>query len=224
MTKTEQILDALILANPFVLLARYDDDLAHCVEASAAATMALQARGVKARLMPCAVVAQHPNHEAQGSIGLHPREIYGRVNWGEEARQPYEEWLARQWLVKPEGVGREHIVIEVRDTHTRYLVDLTIGQLHVLGIPMPLQVKTQWDNWPDLEVRGTRIRYEKFRGTRELDPASYKPTGFRDDYLALMDLALRCGLDIDRFLAAVDLEDPGMYATVVGRLTAKFGQ
>ena len=218
MNHTEKMLAALMLANPFALLGRYDDDLAHCFEASTAATLALKARGVKARVVPCAVMAHDPVLERSGSIGLTTRDLYARVNWGGEPPEPHDEWVSRQWVVKPDALGREHIVIEVRDTHARYLVDLTIGQLRVIGLRVPLHLKVRWDQWPSFEVDGIRIIYEKFRGARELDQAGHNFNGFRDDYLALMDLAVESGLDTDRYFAAIEQQDPQGYRTAIERL------
>lgn len=223
MTHTEKMLAGLMLANPFALLARYDDDLAHCLEASTAATLALKARGVKARVVPCAVVAHDPVLERSGSIGLTTRDLYARVNWGDEAPEPHDEWVSRQWVVKPDSMGREHIVIEVRDTHARYLVDLTICQLRVIGLRVPFHLKVRWDQWPALEVDGVRIMYEKYRGTRELDPAAQNFDGFRDDFLALMDLAVESGLDVDRYFAAVEQQDPESYSRSIARLNRVLG-
>ena len=89
-----KIISALQLATPFVMGARWSN-YGHCMEMSVAGTAALKRFGVKAAPTICAAMLMNEEAAINGSMGMTQRQVYERIAWGDEPRQPFDEWRSK---------------------------------------------------------------------------------------------------------------------------------
>lgn len=211
MSHLVRVVEALKLASPYCLAARYDN-LKHCVEASVSAAAALRRRNIKARAVPCAVWMRSPDGDRCLSIGLTPRFLYDRLT--QEPKPPFDEWKAATAAAVPDEEFPLHMVIEAKLGGERAIIDLTIGQLCQVGAelaaPVPLQlaaIRRDGEWWPEFDHAGWVIKYlPSPHPPAALDPVlrdarKYESmnSGFVADLHDSIELALQCGGDVGRY-------------------------
>lgn len=225
----KRTLRAFKLASPFALAAR-TDDLKRCVEASLVGAQVLRDRTIDAKAVPCCIVGANRVVEApvQLALGLNRRDIYARLKWGDERPLAFEEW------VKTFGAGVDtsggdisiHMAIDARAKGERVILDPTIGQLrtlHPIDIPM-VEFFECYPNepWPAFATRdGWDLQYEDSphaAAIREHAADWTIPQGWIDDLDDLMQLAIDCNLNDDRFFGALRSQQPKLYALAEVRL------
>lgn len=213
---------ALRLAAMYAVPSRFEDGLAHCMEASVAGAAALRRRGLNARALPCAILGVHFERGVQFAVGLTAEEMYARVDRSAGNVPPLDAWLEEHGSRFPAATGTAfHAVIEASLRGRRAVIDLTAGQLRQsFGVPLPVAIARFGSGWPVVEVDGWRIRYVESPREREVTElgVQYDASGFTDDLDALMDAALDCDLDPGRLHVALGMSQPEIVATVVSRL------
>lgn len=229
----QRIIKALTMVAPIGLVLRYEDGLNHCIEASICAAEALARRQIAARVVLCAAVAVHrKRQELRIPIGLSPRQIYDRINWGDVPVLPYETWKAQQTKQLPRDDLNTHAVIEANFGGESALIDLTIGQLRespeaeAKTIPWQVVVSGEW--WPQFESPDWIIAYAdsphspEVRAPVEAMIREFKNPAFVTDLDDAIGLALQCDLDEGRFHAELKRQHPTEFATAMSRI-AQFG-
>lgn len=211
---------ALTMAAPFGLAARFEHDLAHCVEASVCGAEALAARKIKARAVPCALVGTHRSAGIVATVGLNAKDLYQRLSPEEGPLPTFEAWAAGQNL--PADDSPMHMIIEARYHGERAIIDLTIGQLRQAhGIEVGFSTHYIGEGWQEFDVPDWTLRYFDSPHAEEIQrrTGGYRNPGLVDDLGNLMDAALGCGLDQDRFFQALEVSQPEAYAQALRRLT-----
>lgn len=201
MNHLHRMIEALKFANPFCLVPRFDDGLAHCIEVSVCGAEVLRRQRIVARTLPCAVVVT--GELGQGwSLGLNPRQLYALTR----PNLPFEEWSRVRFASKPVDDHPIHMVIEAKHAGQRAIIDLTIGQLRSLGrapVPLHLHAMVGVDGgWVELTGDGVVITYMDSPNTEHLpaEARDYHDPNYVDDLHRMMELALRCQLDRVRYL------------------------
>lgn len=226
----KRTIDALVLVAPLCIAARYEDGFKHCVEASVCGAAALRRRKVDARPIPCAVLAMGDGEASGLTIGLTPRQLYERVDFGAAERPPFEAWRADVARAVPDEEDPIHEIIEARFAGQRALIDLTIGQLRQTGHPdamkIPLSLVSTGDGWPSFHAPGLTISYEASPHPPAVIASSnakvkkYSNPAFVDDIHDMMELALRLDLDRDRLHAELMRQQPDAFAACISRIAA----
>lgn len=224
----QRMIDALVLVAPLCIASRYEDGFKHCVEASVCGASALRRRRIDARPIPCAVVALGEGEASALTIGLTPRQLHERIDWGAAQRQPFETWRADAARGVPDDDAPIHEIIEARFAGRRALIDLTIGQLRQTGHPdamkIPLCLVGTGDGWPSFHVPAWTISYEASPHDPTVVASSnakvnkYSNPAFVADIHDMMELALRCNLDRDGLQAELMRQQPEVFAACVARI------
>lgn len=204
MNYLRKIVEALKLASPVCLAGRFDDGLAHCVEASVYGAKALALRNIKATAVPCAIVGVNDENTRNLSLGLSAREIFERYQREVGETLEYEPWKAKNLPGVPDDVAPIYMVIRANFHSEHVLIDLTAGQLgRVSGAEFPMQIDATGpaDKWPSFASSGWTVEYvETPRAAMVLDAIKgMTDPGYVADLQSLMDVALRCELDFTRF-------------------------
>jgi hypothetical protein len=223
-------LEAIKLVAPLTIVARYDDGLKHCVEASVAGAKALARRNIKARAIPCAVVGFHGAGQRGLSIGYSPRQLYERMekSGGGPPLPPFDEWKSSMKGL-PDDEHPIHEVIEARFGRERAIVDLTIGQLRQTGDPdahrIPYALVALGDDWPALEGDTWTFFYEASPHDPNVLAESnarvnqYSNPGFVDDFHAMIGLALSLDNDAGRVHEQMERQQPETFRQCLTRLS-----
>lgn len=218
----ERTLQALKLAAPFALASRYENGLAHCVEASICGAAVLSKMKIKARAVPCAIMGANTELGVNLSVGLTAQEFHARLDWGAEERQTLDEWLSEHGSSYPAAQDFvAHMVIEASFHGERALVDLTLGQLRQdHGVPVPPCEVFPFGDWPVFEAGDWMLQYAQSPRPREIlrEVQKYENKGLADDFSALMDGAIQCSLDIDLFMEVLAATQPEQFRTAASRL------
>ncbi len=218
----ERTLQALKLAAPFALASRFENGLAHCVEASICGAAVLSKMRIKSRALPCAIMGANTKLGVNLSVGLTAREVYDNLDWGTTERQTFDEWLVENGARHPKAQDFvAHMMIEARFHGERALVDLTLGQLRQAHrVPVPCCEFFAFNDWPCFEVGDWMVRYTPSPRPREIMQVArkYQGRGLADDFSALMDLAVQCSLDTDLFMRALAAAQPEQFKTAAARL------
>jgi hypothetical protein len=224
------VLQALRLAAPFAILARFEG-LAHCVEASVAGANALREYGFKVKTAPCAV--RLVNREAASSltIGYSRRQIYERLTaTPDNPLPPFEEWQETHAAGVPDEEAPMHQIIWAKANGETYLIDLTIAQLRETGVagceslPSAIVVECGSEVWPSLDKFPWNLTYEasphspEVLGRHAARVAQYPSKNLTDDMRTLLGLAFQAGLDFDRFTAGMRVSNPTAYAEASERM------
>jgi hypothetical protein len=217
------VLNALLLASPFALALRYEG-LAHCAETSISAVRALQHWGVAARAVPCGIVGWGP--QGNFSCGLKVEEIRDWLRSAQGHEETPEEASAFDASViaaRTDGRFQTnntpfHMMVAVKST----FLDLTLGQIqHVAGIPVPLQARWKGPDWPSFGAGEWNLNYLPLSASRNKEVGSvvsvYQARGHAEDLQDLMQLALSCNCDTDRFFETLERNLPQEYSRAVSR-------
>lgn len=219
----KRVIDALALASPFCLAPRFENGMAHCVEASISAASALGRWKVKARPIPCAIEGFNPHAGAVLAVGLTAKELYDRHREAVGGDvEPFQEWVRAHGARLPAEDGFvAHMVVEARFQGERALVDLTFGQLRgAFGIAVPMHHIGYGEGWPTLEVEGWRLSYLPSRRAHEqlAEVAGYDGRGYASDVKALMEVALGCDCEPDAFFRILAGAQPEQFRLAMQRL------
>lgn len=137
--RTQQTIMAMKQASAFVLAHWGDGDFARCFDASTAGAEALRRLGVpSATAKPVVLIAQHPEAEKQISIGLSYEQVYERIDWTGQERQPFSSWRKGVAMLSDDEMERPHAAITVEAEDGLTLLDLTAGQIRAKGFDVPL--------------------------------------------------------------------------------------
>lgn len=218
-----RIVESLRLAAFYALATHFEDGLRHCGEASIAAVAVLHRRGLRARVLPCAIVGAHTTHPYAFSVGLSAREVYQLQADRDSAVPPFEEWSAQQGSTVPDGEWAFHAVVETWLDGERAVIDLTLGQLlHDFGVPVPASIGAYGPGWLALEAVPWRLRYLPCPRRRQVSAfLEGKPQrGLANDLEALMGFADAAHLDTAAMYAMLVGVQPEMVALTVERWAA----
>lgn len=224
---------ALSLASPFCMIPRTKGDFAHCVEVSVVGAAALVDRTFDARVVPCGIIGMHSKLETGVSVGLTAREVYD-LTTGE--KPSFEEWK----LKYHQEYNREfwdyespsHVVIEARCGNERTIVDLTLGQIRQ-KYRIDVSLTRSWFmsrdmlGWPQLETPiGWQISYVDCprADTVSKQASEYPiPRVWVEELDYLMDLAIGCGLDQQRFYRELNRQQPKLFKLCLKHLESVVG-
>jgi hypothetical protein len=223
-----RIIDALALVSPFCIAARYEDGFKHCVEASVCGAAALGKRKIRARAIPCAVLAFGKDETSGLSIGFSRRQLYDRMDPRDGPLPPFETWQSEAAHGVPDEESPIHEVIEARFSGETALIDMTIAQLQQTCVSnaerIPLSLAAVGDGWPSFEGSVWTISYMASPHDAQVlarwntKVNQYSNPTFVADIHDMMDLALSLDLDRDRFLGEMLRRQPGPFAACLGRI------
>jgi hypothetical protein len=208
----QRTVSALIMATPWCLIPRFGMSFRCCVEASHVGAAVLARRKIRARVIPCALLVFGPKRDKALSVGLTPETYYRTLETrATPGLPPYDEWLAAGHVTDLHGEEHPiHMVIEAHHTGHRVLIDLTLAQVNKtsageLSVPPAMR---WYDSvgWPEVEMNdGTQIIYLPCPYPDKIPPEArnYKDRELVDDFDASMAIALKCYLDLGRFLATM---------------------
>lgn len=217
-----RIVKALRLAATYAIPTHFGDHLRHCGEASIAGAEVLRRRGLRARVLPCAVVGTAQARGVGFSVGLNGRELYNlQVAMG-EPMPPYEVW--REEMASrcpPDDDLVFHACIEASLGRHRAFIDLTAGQLRQdYGVAVPMTLAFFGQGWPAASVDDWTFTYTKSprqaKVSAFLEGKSQK--GLADDLDALLDVALAADLNEDAMWAVLMATQREMVRLLMRRL------
>lgn len=203
MNYLHRMIEALKLASPICLAFRFEDNFAHCIEASVSGAEALRRREIEARALPCAVLVKSTNGMQGWSLGLNPRQIYDRAV---EPIVTFEEWSKGRFMGRLDDEYPIHMVIEAKHAGERVIVDLTLGQLRSPGrAPVPPQIDATVSpdgGWVERTGNGLTITYMDSPNIEHIpeDAKTYRDLDYVEDLHRLMEIALQCQLDPAKYL------------------------
>jgi len=224
-----RVVDALKLAAPFCIAARYDNGLAHCIEASVSGATVLRRFGFEAHAVPCAIMVQSADRATGSTVGLGPRDLYGMLRDDEGPLPSFEDWLARQSM-PPEVLADPnpaHMVVRASGHGAKFTVDLTLGQVrHIHGIDVGMT--DSWPSWDWCSIttpRGWQLKWIEHPRPADVLAVSEKFTasGLAGDLSDLTMLALQCDLNFAVMTNEMQRQLPDVYALAVSRLTSYLG-
>lgn len=203
MTHIERITGALVLASWWVIRGRFDT-LSKCVEISICGAKALEHYKIKARAVPCAFLAIDNEREITVACGHSARALYDMIPKEQRATIPLDAWLAQHRKIDiPDPV---HAAIDATHCGHRIFVDLTVGQVRPLTSPpvmVPDYIRFNEAGWPSVRLdSGVGLLYcasPNEQAARRLIASAPVNNGIVDDFIEVMDGALACDLDPDKF-------------------------
>lgn len=220
-----RMVGALLLANPISLCAQFES-LSQCIEVSNCGATVLRRRNIKARALPCAVVVRAGGRCV--SAGTSQRVVYDRLLKCPDGLllPSFEEWAAKNTQA-PKDPFPIHMVVEAKIAGDRAIIDLTLGQLRrSSGADLPLHVVSYGEGWPAYSLAdGTQVTYLACPYPEKI-PAGcrrYKNKTAEEGLGRLMNLALECDLDHDRFLAELARLSPKEHQRATKRLEEWMG-
>lgn len=203
MTHIERITLALAVASWWVIRGRWDS-LAHCIEVSSSGVRALAHYKVKARVVPCAFLAIDHAASATVACGHSAQSLWDQIPADQRAAMDRAAWMADHQRI--DITDPVHAAIDASHCGRRIFVDLTAGQVRGLVDP-PIQVpdciRFAEPGWPSVLLdSGVGLLYgpsPNEPAARRLIASAPPNLGIVDDFIAVMDFALACNLDRERF-------------------------
>lgn len=203
MNRVERTITALMMAGPVCLKVRYKHYPRCCVEGAQAGAEALRRRGLKAEAVEV-IAAVREGEDRQWWLGATQREAYDLMRTKladpSAAVPTFEEYGAQAQSWDDDG---RHMVIEIRE-RDRWLLDLTLAQAELEGIPPVALMQCEGEGWPQCgKTRGFDLVYALPTRPPVVAAANYRNEGLTLDMLDAMRLAISAGLDRDRFASAL---------------------
>lgn len=224
---------ALTLASPFCMVPRTKGDFAHCVETSTVGAAVLASRTIEARVIPCGIVGNNPKLESGISVGLTAREVYDLT---EGEKPTFEEWKAGYYQeFNKEFWDYEcpaHTVIRAQHGDEQVVIDLTLGQIRQ-KYKVDVSLTRSWFlsrdvTWPWLETPdGWQLSYiDCLHADAVMERVNkYKvPQVWVEELDDMMDLAIYCELDQQRFYRELNRQQPKLFKYCLRHLENAVGK
>lgn len=208
-----QEIDALILANPFVVAPVFTE-LGICNEVSQAGAEALRRIGVPAQAVRCWVDVHDKVRDLRVAVGASPEQLYAQLDWNGEAPRVFDEWKAEQVELGDASVPPLHAAIVVKAPTKNLLVDLTFGQVRRLGLDVSWSAVFPFERAPFAytSTNGLTVRYEiAAEPLPRTIPSEDFIEGMAATYERLARLALRLNLNSTEFNRALATVNPEAY-------------
>lgn len=151
-------INAVALAAPFAMASSMTT-IAACYDMSRAGAEVFAQLGFGAQVLPCSALASGPAGRYV-ALGFTEEDCRNAGN-PLPPRFQMSDVSVRAHAIEPAPDGGHHVVIEVSHRNARAVVDLTLGQLRLFGVPAPLVGWSwcPWGQWPHAEFDDWHVQY-----------------------------------------------------------------
>ena len=198
------LVNSLCLAAPWCIRTRWTTERAHSLEMSFAGREVLRRYQYAADMASCVLVIGNGEMTLCVGDSRAGYDLLARRGGLGKLPPPYEQWRGSMLFAgDAEGL---HTILRAHGNGTRAFADLTFGQVGIktrgmINVP-PAFVGFGNVDWPSATIGDVSFAYTEAPEPPDMrNVTAYEWSGLIDDLATLVEIALGCGNDEDRFAA-----------------------